>query len=105
MSVVIDMEFPSDCRECDLYTMTSMGYFMCLLDRHVLTMEDFGSGRDKGCPIICKLPNLHGRLIDVEELECDAEWSDVYNGYISYSQSEIDVARTVVPAEYGKEEI
>ena len=30
------------------------------------------------------------RLIDTDELELDTEWSDYYDGFVSYSQSQID---------------
>ena len=35
------------------------------------------------------------RLIDAEELELDTEWSDYYDGFTSYSQSQIDEAEEV----------
>ena len=34
-------------------------------------------------------------LIDRDELELDTEWSDYYDGYMSYSQSQINGAPTV----------
>jgi hypothetical protein len=34
-------------------------------------------------------------LIDRNELEPDTEWSDYYDGYMSYSQSQINGAPTV----------
>ena len=35
------------------------------------------------------------RLIDADELELDTEWSDYYDGFTSYSQSQIDEAEEV----------
>lgn len=35
------------------------------------------------------------RLIDAEELELDTEWSDYYDGFTSYSQSQINEAEEV----------
>ena len=35
------------------------------------------------------------RLIDAEELELDTEWDDYYDGFTSYSQSQIDEAEEV----------
>ena len=32
------------------------------------------------------------RLIDADELELDTEWSDYYDGFVSYSQSQINGA-------------
>lgn len=34
-------------------------------------------------------------LIDRDELELDTEWSEYYDGYMSYSQSQINGAPTV----------
>ena len=41
------------------------------------------------------------RLIDVDELELDTEWSDYYDGFTSYSKSQIDEAEEVkaIPVE------
>lgn len=35
------------------------------------------------------------RLIDADKLELDAEWDDYYDGFVSYSQSQINAAPTV----------
>lgn len=35
------------------------------------------------------------RLIDADKLELDAEWDDYYDGFMSYSQSQIRAAPTV----------
>lgn len=35
------------------------------------------------------------RIIDADKLEPDTEWSDYYDGYVSYSQSQIDEAEEV----------
>ena len=45
------------------------------------------------------------RLIDADELELDTEWSDYYDGFTSYSQSQIDEAEEVkaIPVERLKE--
>jgi hypothetical protein len=44
-------------------------------------------------------------LIDRDELELDTEWSDYYDGYMSYSQSQINGAPTVkaIPLEKVKQ--
>ena len=45
------------------------------------------------------------RLIDTDELELDTEWSDYYDGFVSYSQSQIDEAEEVkaIPVERLKD--
>lgn len=35
------------------------------------------------------------KLIDADELELDTEWSDYYDGFVSYSQSQINDAEEV----------
>ena len=35
------------------------------------------------------------RYIDADALECDTEWSDYHDGFISYSQLEIDTAPSI----------
>jgi len=35
------------------------------------------------------------KLINADELEPDTEWSDYYDGFTSYSQSQIDAAEEV----------
>lgn len=36
-----------------------------------------------------------GKLINADELEPDTEWDDYYDGFVSYSQSQIDAAEEV----------
>ena len=45
------------------------------------------------------------KLINADELEPDTEWSDYYDGFVSYSQSQIDDAEEVkaIPVEKLKD--
>jgi len=45
------------------------------------------------------------RLIDADELELDTEWDDYYDGFVSYSQSQINDAEEVkaIPLERLKD--
>ena len=45
------------------------------------------------------------KIIDADELEPDTEWSDYYDGFVSYSQSQIDEAEEVkaIPVERLKD--
>ena len=45
------------------------------------------------------------KIIDADELEPDTEWSDYYDGFTSYSQSQIDEAEEVkaIPLEKVKQ--
>lgn len=45
------------------------------------------------------LPKGHGRLIDADKLELDADWNDYYDGYIAYSESMIKYAPTIIEAD------
>lgn len=45
------------------------------------------------------LPKGHGRLIDVDDLELDADWNDYCDGYIAYSGSMIKYAPTIIEAD------
>ena len=58
MSVVVRMEMPKNCINCDLRYECNAFY---------------APGKPKpfmkGCMIICQLPEGHGRLVDADELE------------------------------------
>lgn len=45
------------------------------------------------------------KLIDADELELDTEWSDYYDGFVSYSQAQIDAMEEVkaIPLERLKD--
>jgi hypothetical protein len=47
------------------------------------------------------------KLINADELELDTEWSDYYDGFVSYSQSQINEAEEVkaIPLEKVKQVI
>lgn len=66
MSVVIKMDMPKSCRECAE---------KCGLINHCAAFisEDWGKHdvsceRAADCPILCELPEKHGRLIDADGL-------------------------------------
>lgn len=51
-----------------------------------------------------QLPKGHGRLIDADALELDADWNDYCDGYIAYSASMINNAPTIIEADKEEEE-
>lgn len=61
---VVRMEMPENCTCCPMcFTADVQGYHWCAaLEQEV----EEGLSRPKDCPIICSLPEGHGRLIDVE---------------------------------------
>lgn len=50
------------------------------------------------CPIVCSLPEGHGRLIDADKLKAKKYHSDITNEN-AVAVAEIDWAETIVPAE------
>lgn len=92
MSVVVRMEMPENCTCCPMcFTADVQGYHWCAaLEQEV----EEGLSRPKECPIICQLPEGHGRLGDLDELAagCDAPYWCRWMG-------EIEDAPTIVPAE------
>lgn len=63
---VVRMEMPENCTCCPMcFTADVQGYHWCAaLEQEV----EQGLSRPKECPIICSLPEGHGRLIDEHEL-------------------------------------
>lgn len=100
MSVLIrGMELPIDCHNCPLgfgggcYFGTSADEYMCP-----------DHGRADWCPLI-PVPE-HGRLIDAEALVMQAPIVGklmMFGGEYVYTQSEIDRAPTIIPAEGATE--
>lgn len=59
---VVRMEMPENCECCPMvYTADVQGYHWCAaLEQEV----EQGLSRPKECPIICQLPEGHGRLVE-----------------------------------------
>ena len=89
---VVRIEMPENCTCCPMcFTADVQGYHWCAaLEQEV----EEGLSRPKECPIICQLPEGHGRLGDLDELAagCDAPYWCRWLG-------EIEDAPTIVPAE------
>ena len=94
MSVVVRMEMPENCECCPMvFTADVQGYHWCAaLEQEV----EQGLSRPKDCPIICQLPEGHGRLVDADALK--KKW--LYSGKDGKPyRDEIDSMPTIVPAE------
>ena len=66
MSIVIDMEMPKNCCECDLRGYdANAGEEYCPFSQ----VECLSIGRQKDCPIKAELPAKHGRLIDADDVK------------------------------------
>ncbi len=50
------------------------------------------------------LPKGHGDLIDRDCLELDCDWSDYYDGFSAYSESQVRLAPTVIEADKEESE-
>ena len=116
MSVVVRMEMPKNCHECPV-SHQSFGDTPCWCKLAFEKNEAVSDGlmwrevdpqtRPDWCPIICQLPEGHGRLVDADALK---EHS-VHFGETEYTfdfdavfVEEIDEAPTIVPAEAERSE-
>lgn len=95
MSVVVRMEMPQDgvCDGCDARFIDFLAGPMCAIKKKFL-----GSSRPSWCPIICSLPEGHGRLVDADKLKAKKYHSDIAHEN-AVAVAEIDWAETIVPAE------
>ena len=90
MSVVVRMEMPKCCLDCPC---VNGEYGYCQANKEERQIED-PNGRPSWCPIICSLPEGHGRLGDLDELAAGCD-----DPYWCRWLSEIEDAPTIVPAE------
>ena len=95
MSVVVRMEMPKCCLDCPC---VNGEYGYCQADKEERQIED-PNGRPSWCPIICSLPEGHGRLGDLDELAAGCD-----DPYWCRWLSEIEDAPTIVPAEAERSE-
>ena len=66
MNVVVRMEMPSGCHDCKLRNMVGncpIPMFDGQDEKKIWTLEECFQ-RPPWCPIICALPENHGRLVD-----------------------------------------
>ena len=92
MSVVVRMEMPEDCWDCPC---VNGEYGYCQADEEKRQIED-PKERPSWCPILCQLPEGHGRLVDAEILRAKliehiAETNGFYNAF--------NETPTIVPAD------
>lgn len=99
MSVVVRMEMPENCAVCPFVTEYSRCVF---LGMYAIDEER----RADNCPIICSLPEGHGRLVDISPLDVISfrdEDCSFYAGVVSVCER-IDKLPTIVPAEAERSE-
>lgn len=61
---VVRMEMPKNCFECPFSIIDETGVWCNCITNNVYGYVE----RDEDCPIICSLPEGHGRLVDAEIL-------------------------------------
>lgn len=92
---VVRMEMPENCCECQLRKEDyDTGEEFCPFTG----VECLSIGRQDNCPIICSIPDGHGRLVDADALKRKKYHSEVTHEN-AVSVAEIDWAETIVPAE------
>ena len=96
---VVRMEMPKNCCECQLRQEDfDTGEEFCPFTG----VECLSIGRQNNCPILCQLPEGHGRLVDADKLKAKKYHSDIAHEN-AVAVAEIDWAETIVPAERSEE--
>ena len=89
MSVVVRMEMPEGCWDCPC---VNGEYGYCQAYKEYRQIED-PNERPSWCPIICSLPEVHGRLIDERNIFIPC---DVCDGH--EAMGFVEETPTIVPA-------
>ena len=101
---VVRMETPKCCLDCPC---VNGEYGYCQADKEERQIED-PNGRPSWCPIICSLPEGHGRLVDMRDIEqMEVSASDKQDEYFVGWNDAIKIcqtATTIVPAEAERSE-
>lgn len=104
MSVVVRMEMPSYCGDCKLKIWDRWldgGNYRCVKTMCKITGHMKNGTKPNDCPIICSLPEGHGRLVDKDEMLKKIE---NYHRYMTVGRESdprciIEDAPTIVPAD------
>ena len=110
--VVVRMEIPKEgCHTCDARCVSALYGYICGIERKNVMPFLGKKNRPDWCPIICQLPEGHGRLIDASTIigEVDAGYTDDYGNPIPVNRPisvdeylGIEVP-TIVPADTAEE--
>ena len=105
MSVVVRMEMPQGCFCCPIQGFNSHGVSVCGIGRKSV---DCIIGKPDWCPIVCQLPEGHGRLVDMrdidsmmEDIQTTSDESGLYGLYYR-DDFDFDGLPTIVPATEGE---
>lgn len=92
---VVRMEIPTKDKACGM-VFDFDGFWYCPVEKRICNQPDNG-GNPSWCPIICELPEGHGRLGDLDAL-CDGLVSN--HPVVIHAKN----APTIVPAEAERSE-
>ena len=99
---IVKMEMPETCYDCAFFCDDGPAEY-CYVRKYnhaksdcVISHEVARTGRMAWCPIICALPENHGRLVDADSLLRDIEQYHVSDGRF---QHWLELQPTIVPAE------
>ena len=112
MSVVVRMELPQNCCHCPMIAYADKikwvdngreteGAYICLFTKDLID----NTKRADNCPIICFIPEGHGRLVDADALykkRYIVEPCDILASITVVDACYISGAETIVPAERSK---
>lgn len=99
---VVRMDMPKNCGECPICETASGGNELYKLWGMCGDIPASTQRRPDNCPIVCQLPEWHGRLVDAEKLKAQKYHSDITHEN-AVAVAEIDWAETIVPAEEERE--
>lgn len=100
MSVVVQMKMPENCFECPFSIIddTADGAWCNALANQVYGYAE----RDEDCPVICSLPEGHGRLVDADALfDSITKFYEKYGPNLGLMDMRVifNNSPTIVPAE------
>lgn len=99
---IVRMEMPKSCWDCPCFD--DYGDY----PRCEITNDQRGYNfpihekRMPNCPLICQLPESHGRLVDADKLADDMKARKAFFGRMSDPQCLVEDAPTIIPAERRK---
>ena len=100
---VVRMEMPQDgvCDGCDARTVDFLAGPICAIKKKFL-----GSSRPSWCPILCSLPEGHGRLVDADAVESIIrKWFEEIKLNPDILLDGVKSLHTIVPEETERREI
>ena len=103
---VVRMEMPSNCERCPMCGTEGCGNGMYKLWCMCGDIPASSQRRPDDCPIICQLPEGHGRLVDADELEsrCRPVKNFENQDSLVIGVGPLRCSKTIVPAERSETE-